>query len=166
MATSVSRSGKWVCTLLSAMLKSKLPAKIVEANTAFGDNISIPEPHTDSYIIGERQKFPEQFPILFFLKQRSIISDDESRYEIERWETMIDIMHVGETEDNLETELDRLVVAIQECVLENNTLLDTTGKVFDAWPNSKAFGNLLTDGNALLQEAQLGVMVGVSNTSS
>ena len=167
MARSKGRSGIWIATQMQAMLRSKLPAVVAAVNSDHGDDLSAPEPHTDSYVVGERQKFPEQFPMLFILPNNSDLHENEgeTRYEIEKWNITIAFIHTGEgLEVDALTELDRLVQAVQETILENTKLDDTSGIIFDAYPFSKAYGTLLTDGTALVQEAQLGIRVGVINT--
>lgn len=167
MGQSKGRSGIWVATQLANTLKTNLPATIVLVNADHGDNISIPEPHTDSYSVGELEKYPEQFPILFFLPKRSDLHENrgEVRYEIEKWDITIAFIHSGEGKEiDVLTELDRLVQAVQETILANNLLGDSSGIIYDAFPYSKAYGTLLTDGVALLQEAQLGIRVAVCNS--
>ena len=167
MGQSKGRSGVWVAQQIVTMLKNKLPAIKVLIDADYDDDLSVPEPHTDSYNVGERQTYPEQFPMVFVFTNGSDLFEDqgEARYEIEKWDLTIALMHSGDgLEINVITELDRLVQAIQETILSNTTLLDTSGIVIDSFVFRKAFGTLLTDGTALLQEAQLGVRVGVCNT--
>ena len=167
MGQSKGRSGVWVAEQLIAMLKSKLPAIKVLIDNDYGDGISVPEPHTNSYNVGERQTFPDQFPMVFAFPSTSNLYEDrgESRYEIEKWEITIALMHSGSgSEIDIITELDRLVQAVQESVLDNTTLLDASGIIIDSFVFRKAFGTLMSDGTALLQEAQLGIRVGVCNT--
>lgn len=167
MGQSKGRSGFWVATQLMNMLKSKLPAVKVLVDADYGDSTKVPEPHTDSYAVGERQTYPDQFPMVFLFPNGSELYENrgESRYEIEKWNITIALMHTSEgSEYDVFIELDRLVQTIQETILSNTTLLDSTGVIIDSFVFSKSFGALLTDGTAMLQEAQLGVRVGVCNT--
>jgi hypothetical protein len=139
-----------------SQMKTSLPAKLDSLDTEYGDGILLENIEAESYFISEKEKIPN-YPVMCVIPNRTEVpSDGEYRYGIEyHYVTIaIGITGRGQTEEETKRRATRTVRAVEEVCLTNFTL---NGSVADLIVVGKEYSPLVSEGNALLQEAQLTV---------
>lgn len=145
-----------VADKLVAKLRASLPAKLDSLDSEYADGITLEDIPTDNYFISERQKMPG-FPLLCVIPERSDPSNAEFRYSIEYHDLTLAIaLTANEDEDTLKRRTLRTIRGVEEVLLDDRTL---GGSVDDVLIGQKMYAPMLSNGNALLQEAQLSVRV-------
>lgn len=147
-----------VADKLVTTLRTALPAKLDTLDTEYNDGIVLEDIPTDNFFISERQKLPG-FPLLCVIPESTDLNpfSGEFRYSIEYHNLTLAIaLTANEDEDTLKKRALRTIRGVEEVLLSDRTL---GGSVDDVLLIAKGYAPMLSNGNALLQEAQLTVRV-------
>jgi len=150
-----------VCDSIVSTLKTYLPAKLDVLDVEYADGIVLENVLDQSYFISEKLNIT-QYPVVCVVPDRTEIpTDGQYRYGIEyHYVTiMIALAARGQIEEQLKRRTGRTIRAIEEVLLTYFTL---SSDVADLICLQKPYAPMISEGNALLQEAQLSVRVMVN----
>jgi len=152
----------FVAETINTQLKNNLPAKLVVLDTEYNDSITLEGIPDENFFISERTPGLLVWPLCVTLPENTDVLPftGEARYDIEHHFLTVAIeLTANEDADTLKKRAVRTTRGIQEVFLDSFTL---NGSVDHILILAKDYGSLISDGNSLLQEAQVKVRVQTS----